>query len=122
MGDKAVRLINNPALTNDLQTLSHRRDVSCLCLFYRYYFGQCSDELAAITPKPRTFIRSTRNDCFSNPYQVTVLHTRTELYKQSFFPSTAMLWNRLPCDVFPSTMSLQSFKTSVNRLELDRLH
>ena len=43
---KAVRLVDDPSLTDSLQSLSHRRTVGGLSLFYRHYFGRCSDELA----------------------------------------------------------------------------
>ena len=41
---KAKRLINYPALTNNLDSLSLRRDAGSLSLFYRYFNGQCSGE------------------------------------------------------------------------------
>ena len=41
---KAIRLINNPNLTNSLQSLSHRHLVSDLSIFYRYCHGHCSQE------------------------------------------------------------------------------
>ena len=39
---KAIRLINNPNLTNSLQSLSHRCLVADLSIFYRYFHGYCS--------------------------------------------------------------------------------
>src|SRR6201990_1130398 len=39
---RAFRLINSPALTNSLQSLSARRIVASLSLYYRYYNGHCS--------------------------------------------------------------------------------
>jgi len=116
--DKAIRLINDVQLTSHLQTLAHRRDVSRLCLFYRYYFGQCSEELAAATPQPRMFVRNLRGCSSNNPYLVKIPRCRTEVYKQSFFPSTAALWNSLPSHVFPPTRNLQAFKLAVNKLKL----
>ena len=43
---KAICLIGDPSLTLTLDPLSLRRKVASLSLFYRYYFGHCSDELA----------------------------------------------------------------------------
>ena len=49
---KAIRLIGDPSLTLTLDPLSPRRKVASLSLFFRYYFGHCSDELAACIPPP----------------------------------------------------------------------
>jgi hypothetical protein len=47
---RAVRLINDPLLTQRLPSLAHRRAVGDLSLFYRYFYGFCSDELSSIVP------------------------------------------------------------------------
>ena len=49
---KVIRLISDPSLTSTLDPLSLRHKVASLSLFYRYYFGHCSDELAACIPPP----------------------------------------------------------------------
>ena len=49
---KAIRLINNPSLTYSLQSLSHRRLVADLSIFYRYYHGHCSLAIKNIIPGP----------------------------------------------------------------------
>ena len=116
---KAVRLINDSSLTCYLQSLSHRRSVSCLALFYRYYHGRCSSEIAESCPKPRSFSRSTRCATFNNPYSVIVPRCRTSVYKASFFPRTASIWNKVPLACFPLRYDLQKFKVLVNRLPLD---
>lgn len=118
---KAVRLIGEAALTDSLQSLGHRRRVSCLALFYKYYFGQCSAEIANIVPKPILYVRNTRKAANINPYLVQVPRCRTELYKNSFLPSTAILWNKLPPHVFPASLNLQQFKQAINRLDLENL-
>ena len=43
---KAIHMIDDPSLTSTLDPLSLRWRVASLSLFYRYYFGHCSDELA----------------------------------------------------------------------------
>ena len=35
-----------PSLATSLEPLNHSRNVASLSLFYRYYFGRCSSELA----------------------------------------------------------------------------
>ena len=49
---KAIRLINNANLTNSLQSLTHRRLVADPSIFYRYFHGQCSQEIKNIIPDP----------------------------------------------------------------------
>ena len=39
-----------PPLAASLEPLAHRRNVTSLSLFYRYYFGRCSSELAQLVP------------------------------------------------------------------------
>ena len=41
-----------PSLAACLEPLAHRQNVGCLSLFYRYYFGQYSSELAQLAPLP----------------------------------------------------------------------
>ena len=40
--------------------MAHRQNVASLSLFYRYYFGSCSSELAQLVPLPYSRGRSTR--------------------------------------------------------------
>ena len=46
--------------SSDWQALSHRMDVASLSLFYRYYYGKCSSELADLVPPKFVNVRSTR--------------------------------------------------------------
>ena len=39
-----------PSLAASLEPLPHRGNVASLSLFYRYYFGRCSSELAQLVP------------------------------------------------------------------------
>ena len=41
-----------PSLAASLEPLAHRRNVARLSLFYSYYFGRCSSELAELVPLP----------------------------------------------------------------------
>ena len=53
--DKLQQLICRtvgPSLAASLEPLAHRRNVASLSLFYRYYFGRCSSELAQLVPLP----------------------------------------------------------------------
>src|ERR1700755_1810612 len=57
---RAFLLINSPALTNSLQSLSTRRIVASLSLYYRYYNGHFSSELSRRIPPPLRRARATR--------------------------------------------------------------
>ena len=49
---KRLCKIVGPSLAASLEPLAHRRNVASLSLFYRYYFGRCSSELAQLVPLP----------------------------------------------------------------------
>ena len=49
-----------PSLAASLEPLAHRRKEASLSLFYNYYFGRCSSELAELVPLPYSQGRSTR--------------------------------------------------------------
>ena len=48
-----------PSLAFSLEPLSHRQNVASLSLFYRYYFGRCSSDLAQLDPLSYSQGRST---------------------------------------------------------------
>merc|ERR1712212_1258368 len=110
---KAFRLINAPLLTSQLPSLKLRRDVASLSLFYRYYFGRCSDELYYCVPGPKNWSRNTRLATASHEFCVEVGNSRIDRYGACFFPYTGKLWNSLPPSVFPSSYNLSSFKSRV---------
>ena len=112
---KAFRLIASPPLTASLPSLSCRRDVASLSLFYKYYFGHCSGELAGCVPPPLARPRATRQSDQAHSFSVELSNSRIERYSRSFFPATSVLWNNLPQQVFPPHYDLQKFKRNINR-------
>ena len=112
---KAFRLINDPVLTSALDPLSLRRKVASLSLFYRYYFGHCSDELVGCIPSPLRRPRGTRQAASSHRYCVEIGNPRIDRYGDCFFHSTSLLWNSLPASVFPNSYNLSIFKRQVYR-------
>jgi len=46
-------------------------------------------------------------------YQVSSAYARTDVYKYSFFPGTARMWNALPASVIQSG-TLSSFKAGIS--------
>ena len=49
---KRICRIVGPSLAASLEPLAYRRNVASLSLFYRYYFGRCSSELAQLVLLP----------------------------------------------------------------------
>ena len=83
-----------------LESLVHRRNVASLNLFYTYYFGRCSSELAQLVPLPYSRGRSTHYSDRLHNFSVTVPRCYKDVYVNSFFPRTARLWNSLPIECF----------------------
>ena len=62
--------------------------VASLSLFYRYFFGRCSSELAQLVPLPFSRWRSTRYSDRLHDFSVTI----PKCYKDAYvFPRTARL-------------------------------
>ena len=93
------------SVTASRETLAHRGNVASLNLFYRYYFGRCSSELAQLVPLPYSRGRSTRysDRCYK------------DVYVNSFFLCTTRLWNSLPIKLFPLNFDLNRFTSRVDR-------
>ena len=83
--------------------------------FYSYYFGSCSFELAQLVPLPYFRVRSTRYSDRLHEFFVTLSIWYKDVYFNSFFPRTAMLWNSLPIECFPLNYDLNDFKSRINR-------
>ena len=98
-----------------LEPLAHRRNVASLSLFYRYYFGRCSSELAQLVQLPFSRGRSTRYSDRLLDFSVTIPRCYKDVYVNSFFPRASRLWNSLPIECFPLTYNLNGFKSRINR-------
>ena len=108
------RIVNiiDPTLAVNLQPLSHRRKVSSLSLFYKYFNGRCSSELYSLVPPVKTPVRMTRLSKNSHPYSVSISFCKKGFYSSSFFPRTSLQWNPLPSSCFLDSDNLQFFKFS----------
>ena len=115
---KVIRLINNPNLTKSLQSLSHRRLVADLSIFYHYFHRHCTQEIKNIIPDPVRRVRTIRISTCSHPFQVTLPNPGTLSHKSSFTPRTSQLWSSLPPTTFPESYNLSSFKSNINELDL----
>ena len=122
--DKIQKRICNligPDLSSELQSLSHRRNVASLSLFYKYLNGHCSQELSALVPSLRKSTKNTRAFKSQHKYTVTIPRYRSTTYQKSFFPRTASLWNSLPSSCFPNEFNMCEFKKSANKYLLSLL-
>src|ERR1700755_1015789 len=111
---RAFRLINSPALTNSLQSLSALRIVASPSLYYSYYNGHCSSELSRRIPPPLRRARATRLSTHSHPFSVQLSDPRLNRYGQSYIYSTGKVWNTLHLSVFPISFDLHNFKRRVS--------
>ena len=57
---RVLKLIGDDRVVSSITSLGHRRNVSCIVLFYKYYFGKCSSGLSELIPPPQVFGRNTR--------------------------------------------------------------
>ena len=104
-----------PSLAASLKPLSHRRNVATLSLFYRYYFGRFSSELAELVPLSYSRGRSTRYSDRLRDSSVTISRCYKDIYIDSFFPSKVRLCNSLPIQCSPWSFDLSGFKSRINR-------
>ena len=104
-----------PSLATFLELWAHRQNVASSSLFYCYYFGRCTSELAQLVPLPYSWGRSTSYSDALHDFSVTIPRCYKDVYINSFFPHTARLWNSLPIECFPLTYDLNGFKSRINR-------
>ena len=79
----------SPSLAASLEPLAHCQNVASLSLFYMYYFGRCSSELAQLVPLPYSREWSTRYFDSLHDFSVTIPRRYKDVYVNSFFPRTA---------------------------------
>ena len=92
-----------PSLAASLESLAHRQNIASLSLFYRYYFGRGSPELAPLVLLPCS--RGIPTCCSDglHDFSVTIPRCYKDVCVNSSFPRTARLWNSLPIEYFPLT-------------------
>ena len=80
-----------PSLAGSLEPLAHRQNVASFSLFYRYYFGRCSSELAQLVPLPFSRGRSTRYSDRLHDFSVPIPRCCKDVHVRNFFPCRAGL-------------------------------
>ncbi|XP_045499402.1 uncharacterized protein LOC123697028 [Colias croceus] len=107
---RATRIVGKPELTDRLDPLALRRDVASLCVFYRLYNGECSEELFGLIPAAKFHNRTARHKLKYHPHHLDEWLSTTVRFSRHFLPRTTKLWNSLPSSVFPSTYDMDVFK------------
>ena len=104
-----------PSLAASLESLAHCWNVASLSLFYGYYFGRCSAELAELVPFPYSRGRSPRYSDRLHDFSVAIPICYKDVYVNNFFPRTGRFWNSLPTECFPLTYDFSGFKSRISR-------
>ena len=97
-----------PSLASSHEPLAHRHNLARLSLFYRYYFGRCSSELAQLVPLSFSRGNSTHYSDRLHDFSVIIPRCYKDVCIKSFFCRTARLWNSLPLECFPLTYDLSA--------------
>ena len=77
---KRICRVVGPSLATSLEPLAHRQNVASLSLFYKYYFGRCSSELAQLVPLPFSRGRSTPYPDRLHDFSVTIPRCYMDVY------------------------------------------
>jgi hypothetical protein len=94
------------------ESLETRRNNHKLILFYKMYHGYTPSYLASLLPP---LVGEVSMYSLRNSENVSYLPCRTNLYKESFLPSTINLWNSLPTELRNSP-SVSAFKQSISNI------
>ena len=105
---KRICRVVAPLPPPSVEPLAHRRNVISLSLFYRYYFGRCSSELAQLVPLPYSRESSTRCSDRLPDFSVTIATCHKDVYRNSFFHWTTRPKNSLPTECSPLTYDLMA--------------
>ena len=92
-------------------------NVASLTLFYWYYFGRCSSELAQL---PYSWGRSTLCSDRLHDFSVTIPRCYKDVCVNSSFTCAARLWNFLPMECFP--LAYDRYLLTVSSFWADFLH
>lgn len=102
--------------THHLHLLSHRRNDARLSILYRFFHGKCSYGFQSFVPPALTLTPKTRlttSRVLNHSHSMRVPLVRNNFHSVSLFPSSTILWNRLPRGYFPPKYNLNLFKFKV---------
>ena len=104
-----------PSLAASLEPLACHQNVASSSLFYMYYFGKCSSELARLVPLSFSWGTPTQYFDILHDFYFTIPRCYKDVCVNSFFPCTSRLWNSLPIEWFHLIYNLNDFKSRINR-------
>ena len=96
----------------DLPTLQQRRVAARLSLFYKIHHQEVSIQIPSYYfPQSTTSIQTRKR----HQEQYAIIRTTSEVYRNSYFPSTITVWNQLPATVI-TTPSTNVFNDRIQQL------
>ena len=109
----ATKLCSTEKLLSDLgwDSLQNRRNKHKLTILYKILNGLTPEYLQSILPP---LVQNTTNYNLSNSNILRSIHANTNLFYNSFFPSTIRAWNGLSEDI-KNSPSVAAFKYRLNR-------
>ena len=102
---------SNAALANYLLILDARHDKHKLIVFFKILHGLTPNYLSDMVPP---LVKDTSSYNLRYTDHIQHLRANTNLFRDSFFPSTTRAWNSLPNDIKQVT-SVASFKYRLNK-------
>ena len=100
MQKKALKIIGINEATAcsqiSIPSLTHRRDVAALTVFYKMYTRHYPTDLYKLLPPPLKRKRVTPSSTFMPDHALAVPDVRTNSVDRSFVHSTVRIWNSLP--------------------------
>ena len=109
----ATKLCSIDNLYSELgwESLQSRRNKHKLVVFYKILHGSAPNYLADLIPPT---VQETTRYSLRNSDHIQNYRTNTNLFLDSYFPSTIRAWNNLPTEIKNAT-SLSIFKSLLNR-------
>ena len=89
-GTTKLTSIENLYINTGWQTLGNRRNIHKLILIYKILYSQVPSYLYSLLPENNNARYTLRNSSHQRNF-----HARTNIFYNSYFPSTLRLWNEL---------------------------
>ena len=101
-----VKYVNSHILTCSLETLQQRRWYRKLCCFYKILKSQSPKYLYSIIPIHNMSYRTKQCN------KIPAINVKHDIFKNTFFPSTIIEWNKLDWEI-KNSESIVTFKKRI---------